>query len=269
MTQTDSAAIVATDPTVSTATAQRHILPALALLFAASGCSALIYEIIWYQLLQLVIGSTAVSLGVLLATFMGGFENDAGLGIAVDLGGDAFVSGFTASGTSIEGTPFPTQVPLQANSVAGESSNLTSFIAALNTSGSTLLFSTFYGGSFDNAGNLPTDVGTAVALDSNGFVYLAGGTLLSISSMIALKSRWEEHATRLRTAVSEIEDTGVLIKDLSLGLLDFPCQAGDEIVLLCWKLGEPAVAFWHTVEDGFKGRKPIDGRIAGAGRKPS
>jgi len=47
-------------------------LPALLLLFAGSGCSALIYEIVWYQLLQLVIGSTAVSLGVLLATFMGG-----------------------------------------------------------------------------------------------------------------------------------------------------------------------------------------------------
>ena len=47
-------------------------LPALLLLFGLSGCSALIYEIVWYQLLQLVIGSTAVSLGVLLATFMGG-----------------------------------------------------------------------------------------------------------------------------------------------------------------------------------------------------
>ncbi|HLK63297.1 MAG TPA: fused MFS/spermidine synthase [Bryobacteraceae bacterium] len=47
-------------------------LPVLLLLFAGSGCSALIYEIVWYQLLQLVIGSTAISLGVLLATFMGG-----------------------------------------------------------------------------------------------------------------------------------------------------------------------------------------------------
>jgi spermidine synthase len=47
-------------------------LPLLLLLFACSGCSALIYEIVWYQLLQLVIGSTAISLGVLLATFMGG-----------------------------------------------------------------------------------------------------------------------------------------------------------------------------------------------------
>src|SRR3954447_18971098 len=47
-------------------------LPLLLVLFAGSGCSALIYEIVWYQLLQLVIGSSAISLGVLLATFMGG-----------------------------------------------------------------------------------------------------------------------------------------------------------------------------------------------------
>jgi spermidine synthase len=51
---------------------QRRYLPLLLVLFACSGCSALIYEIVWYQVLQLVIGSTAVSLGVLLATFMGG-----------------------------------------------------------------------------------------------------------------------------------------------------------------------------------------------------
>src|SRR6516164_4551646 len=50
----------------------QRFLPLLLLLFAGSGCSALIYEIVWFQLLQLVIGSTAVSLGVLLGTFMGG-----------------------------------------------------------------------------------------------------------------------------------------------------------------------------------------------------
>jgi spermidine synthase len=59
-------------PTPVAATPSRRFHPALLLLFAGSGCSALIYEIVWYQLLQLVIGSTAVSLGVLLATFMGG-----------------------------------------------------------------------------------------------------------------------------------------------------------------------------------------------------
>src|SRR6184192_1148069 len=56
---------------VPAANAARY-LPLLLLLFAGSGCAALVYEIVWYQLLQLVIGSTAISLGVLLATFMGG-----------------------------------------------------------------------------------------------------------------------------------------------------------------------------------------------------
>ena len=50
----------------------KRLFPLLLALFIASGCSALIYEIVWYQMLQLVIGSTTVSLGVLLATFMGG-----------------------------------------------------------------------------------------------------------------------------------------------------------------------------------------------------
>src|SRR3954467_11745658 len=50
----------------------RRVLPALLLLFVGSGCAALIYEIVWFQLLQLVIGSSAVSLGGLLGTFMGG-----------------------------------------------------------------------------------------------------------------------------------------------------------------------------------------------------
>src|SRR5215217_5741834 len=50
----------------------RRFLPALFLLFIGSGCAALIYEIVWFQLLQLVIGSSSISLGILLGTFMGG-----------------------------------------------------------------------------------------------------------------------------------------------------------------------------------------------------
>ena len=59
-------------PQPAPAAGPSRFLPLLLVLFAGSGCSALIYEIVWYQLLQLVIGSTAISLGVLLATFMGG-----------------------------------------------------------------------------------------------------------------------------------------------------------------------------------------------------
>src|SRR6187431_2485890 len=50
----------------------RRFLPGLIVLFIGSGCAALIYEIVWFQLLQLVIGSSAISLGILLGTFMGG-----------------------------------------------------------------------------------------------------------------------------------------------------------------------------------------------------
>src|SRR6266851_5286980 len=61
-----------TQPKLQQRTSQRPLLPVLLALFAGSGCSALVYEIVWLQLLQLVIGSSAVSLGVLLGTFMGG-----------------------------------------------------------------------------------------------------------------------------------------------------------------------------------------------------
>ncbi len=64
--------VVQPEAGISAQPAGRPFFPLLLLLFIGSGCSALIYEIVWYQLLQLVIGSTAVSLGVLLATFMGG-----------------------------------------------------------------------------------------------------------------------------------------------------------------------------------------------------
>jgi hypothetical protein len=59
----------------------------------------------------------------------------------------------------------------------------------------------------------------------------------------------------------------VQVKDLDIGLLDFPCKVEGEILLLCWKLGEPAIAHWHGTGEGFAARKPIDGRIANAGKK--
>jgi hypothetical protein len=57
--------------------------------------------------------------------------------------------------------------------------------------------------------------------------------------------------------VRQISDAGVQIKDVDEGLLDFPARRGDEDVLLCWKVGEPEVAFWHGLEEGFAGRKPL------------
>jgi hypothetical protein len=59
--------------------------------------------------------------------------------------------------------------------------------------------------------------------------------------------------------VSELEDVGVQVKDLDQGLIDFPALHPErgETVLLCWRFGEDAVAYWHGVEEGFAGRKPL------------
>jgi len=57
--------------------------------------------------------------------------------------------------------------------------------------------------------------------------------------------------------VRQIDEAGVQVKDLDEGLLDFPARRGHEDVLLCWKVGEPEVAFWHRLEEGFAGRKPL------------
>jgi hypothetical protein len=100
-------------------------------------------------------------------------------------------------------------------------------------------------------------------------VFLSGGSLLNLSNLWELKQQRDDANRRLRTVLAEIDSLGVQLKDLAIGLLDFPCQVEGEIVLLCWKLGEPAIAYWHTVEAGFKGRQPIDDRITGAKSKPS
>jgi hypothetical protein len=64
-------------------------------------------------------------------------------------------------------------------------------------------------------------------------------------------------ADELRAIVEEIQGLGVQVKDVDIGLVDFPTRRGDEIVLLCWRVGEDAIAFWHGLEEGFAGRKPI------------
>jgi hypothetical protein len=70
-----------------------------------------------------------------------------------------------------------------------------------------------------------------------------------------------ERVARAADAVAEcvrkINAAGVEVKDLDTGLLDFPALRGDDVVLLCWRLGEPKVAFWHGRDEGFAGRKPL------------
>jgi hypothetical protein len=57
--------------------------------------------------------------------------------------------------------------------------------------------------------------------------------------------------------VDEINSFGCICKGVEQGLIDFPCMLGAEVVFLCWQIGEPNVTFWHRIEDGFAGRKPL------------
>jgi hypothetical protein len=101
----------------------------------------------------------------------------------------------------------------------------------------------------------------------SGRVFLNGGTLLDVAQLAARKREKERLVQKIKDAVAEIESTGAQVKDLEMGLLDFPCEVGDRTILLCWKLGEKSIAHWHGTDEGYRYRKPIDEKIARAGKK--
>lgn len=73
-----------------------------------------------------------------------------------------------------------------------------------------------------------------------------------------LRAAIEQKVERLKRLVREIGEIGCELKDPSAGLVDFPALHDGRKVLLCWKLDEPEVAYWHEVHTGFAGRQPID-----------
>jgi len=97
-------------------------------------------------------------------------------------------------------------------------------------------------------------------------VFLHGGLSVDIVHMARRKAEREKSIQRVKDALAEIDATGVQVKDLDIGLLDFPCEVDGRTVLLCWKLGEKGITHWHGVSEGFAGRKPIDERIVKAKR---
>jgi len=97
-------------------------------------------------------------------------------------------------------------------------------------------------------------------------VFLSGGLFINIVQLARRKAEREKTVQRVKDAVAEIDAIGVQVKDLDIGLLDFPCEVEGRTVLLCWKLGEKGITHWHGVSEGFAGRKPIDERISKAKR---
>ncbi|MFY9911179.1 MAG: DUF2203 domain-containing protein [Candidatus Sulfotelmatobacter sp.] len=95
-------------------------------------------------------------------------------------------------------------------------------------------------------------------------IFLNGGTHVDVVATARRKAQRAKAEQNAKDALSEIGSIGVQVKDLDVGLLDFPCEVDGRIVLLCWKMGEASITHWHGTEEGFAGRKLIDERIARA-----
>ena len=103
-------------------------------------------------------------------------------------------------------------------------------------------------------------------------IYISGGMKVDTSEVARKRAELETHVQRVRESVAEIDSIGVQVKDLETGLLDFPCRLEDEIVLLCWRMGEPTVEHWHPADSGFKDRQPVDERFrrrSASGNRPN
>ena len=97
----------------------------------------------------------------------------------------------------------------------------------------------------------------------NHRIYLSGGLFVDVVQVARRRAERDKAVQRMKDAFAEISAIGVQIKDLDMGLLDFPCLVNGEIILLCWKKGEERIAHWHGTNEGFASRKPIDERIMG------
>ena len=79
----------------------------------------------------------------------------------------------------------------------------------------------------------------------------------SLIDYATLKQKLNSVVTKFYQSLEDLENTGVVVKQLDQGLLDFPAKRFDQEIWLCWKEGETEVKFWHEKDSGFMGRKPI------------
>jgi hypothetical protein len=90
----------------------------------------------------------------------------------------------------------------------------------------------------------------------------SGGLMVSYEEAVKTRREHSRLEDAVKDALERIHETGCVVKDLEVGLLDFPARINDEEVYLCWRLGEGRIRFYHRQDEGFAGRKPIDPRDA-------
>ncbi len=94
-------------------------------------------------------------------------------------------------------------------------------------------------------------------------ITMLGGALVTREPIEKMRAEHERLSNAIRKDLERIESTGCVVKDLEVGLLDFPAMINEEEVYLCWRLGEDRIRFYHRQDEGFSGRKPLDPRDDG------
>ena len=89
-------------------------------------------------------------------------------------------------------------------------------------------------------------------------IAVAGGMVVQYDEAALLRREHDDLVRNVKGALERIESTGCVVKDLDVGLLDFPSLINNEEVYLCWRLGEERIRFYHRQDEGFAGRKPLD-----------
>jgi len=96
-------------------------------------------------------------------------------------------------------------------------------------------------------------------------IMMMGGILVPYGKLAEKRLEFQSLAEVMKTNLEKILSTGCVIKDLDVGLLDFPAVINNEEVYLCWKLGEDRIRYYHRQDEGYAGRKPLDPRDLGPG----
>ena len=99
----------------------------------------------------------------------------------------------------------------------------------------------------------------------SGRIMMAGGLLIRYEEAARKRATLDKLQQTIAAALEQIQSTGCVVKDLDSGLLDFPAVIENQEVYLCWRLGEDRIRFYHGIQEGFAGRKPLDPHDCGSG----
>ena len=100
-------------------------------------------------------------------------------------------------------------------------------------------------------------------------IMMLGGWIPPHRELSEKRALREQAREKIAEAIRQIHETGCVVKDLDEGLVDFPSMREGREVYLCWKLGEEHIGYWHGIDEGFAGRKPLEDDDSGEPEEPS